>query len=95
MAIISFARKRQPLQVPDGSILMECLVDAGIPVATSCGGSGVCTKCCIQILAGAENLSAPNDLEEFLREVNNFAADMRVSCQTTVHGDITVDASYW
>lgn len=95
MPQISFARKRSPLQVPDGANLREALTEAGIPVASSCGGQGVCIKCRLQVLAGAENLSPPNDLEDHLREMYEFPTTERVSCQTWVHGDVTVDATYW
>ena len=74
---------------------MKSLVDAGLPVASSCGGEGVCCKCKIKIVSGAQHLSPPNEVELYLREMNNVPLDFRVSCQTQVAGDIEVDASYW
>ena len=94
MPLISF-KKREPIEVPQGANLMRALLDAGLPVASSCNSDGVCGKCKIQILSGMENLSRPNDTEDFLREVHDVDKDVRISCQVEVHGDITVHASYW
>lgn len=74
---------------------MKSLLEAGLPVASSCDGDGVCAKCRIIIVAGAENLSAENEVEIFLKESNNIASQFRISCQTQILGDITVDATYW
>lgn len=74
---------------------MSSLLDAGLPVASSCGGEGVCAKCKIKIVTGPQHLSPPNEVELFLRESNNVPLDSRISCQTEVMDDIEVDASYW
>ncbi len=74
---------------------MEALLKGGLPVASSCSGDGVCAKCRIQIVSGAENLTVENETEKFLRETKKVPADSRISCQVQVMGDITVDASYW
>lgn len=74
---------------------MTALLDAGLPVASSCDGDGVCAKCKIMIVEGKENLTPENETERFLRETNNVPNDVRISCQTRILGDITVDATYW
>lgn len=74
---------------------MKCLTDNEIPVASSCGGEGVCTKCLLTIVEGKENLSPPNETENDLRDIHDFARNERVSCQTEVLGDIKIDAGYW
>lgn len=74
---------------------MFALLEADMPVASSCDGDGVCAKCRIIISAGAENLTAVNEVESHLNEINEIRSDMRISCQTQVVGDITVDATYW
>jgi 2Fe-2S ferredoxin len=95
MPLISFKKTRTPIAVSEGKNLMEALLEAGLPVASSCHGDGVCAKCKITIVTGAQNLSAENDTELFLKEKNSIAKEVRISCQTQVLGDITVDASYW
>jgi 2Fe-2S ferredoxin len=96
MPIISFSKvNRASLQVDRGENLMQALLKAGVPVASSCHGDGICSKCRLQVAKGFENLSAPNDTELFLHEKFQLDQNQRISCQTLVNGDIEIDASYW
>ncbi|MFV3407414.1 2Fe-2S iron-sulfur cluster-binding protein [Bdellovibrio bacteriovorus] len=95
MPVISFKKNMPAVEVPADTVLMTALLDAGLPVASSCDGDGVCAKCKIIIVEGKENLSAENDTENFLREKNGLSSDVRISCQTRIQGNITVDATYW
>jgi len=94
--VISFAKNhRPPLKVIPGVNLMKALLEAEVPVASSCHGDGVCAKCRLKVTKGAENLSQPNETEVFLLDKFQLPADHRISCQTFVLGDIEVDAGYW
>ncbi len=95
MPTVSIKKTQKSFQIEKGSNLMKSLLENGRPVASSCNGDGVCAKCRIQILSGSENLSAPNETELFLREKFQLKANERISCQTEILGDITVDATYW
>ena len=95
MPKVRFTKSRPELDVSVAANLMESLLAAGLPVASSCGGDGVCGKCRIEIVEGKEHLSAETELEKFLRERHSVPKGSRVSCQTEVLGDITVNASYW
>jgi 2Fe-2S ferredoxin len=95
MPLISFKKTQTILTAPADSNLMTILQAAGIPVASSCNGDGVCAKCKITILEGSENLSPENEIEIFLREKNEIPIHQRISCQTKVFGDIKIDATYW
>lgn len=95
MPKISFSKGRPTLDVPISSNLMQVLLENDIAVASSCGGEGVCAKCVIKVIKGAENLSPMNDTEKDLREIHDFSRNERLSCQTTVLGDVTLDTDYW
>lgn len=95
MPMIKFIKNKPAFEVPEGADLMAALTEKGLPVASSCGGDGVCCKCVLKIIEGEHNLSSPNETELFLREQFNLAKNIRVSCQTKVLGDVTVDANYW
>ena len=96
MPHISFLKNNHaPLQVEKGAGLMQSLLLAGLPVASSCHGDGVCAKCRMQIVDGAENLSKPNEAELFLIEKFQLEKNIRISCQAEVLGDVTIHASYW
>lgn len=94
-ALITLAKSRRVLEVDCGSNLMQSLLAADLPVASSCHGDGVCAKCRIQVIGGAANLSPENDLEKFLREKFALRKNVRISCQTQVLGDVEIDATYW
>jgi ferredoxin, 2Fe-2S len=95
MPRIEFVKNKPALIVEHGANLMKVLLENGLPVASSCHGQGVCTKCRIRIVAGRENLSPENEFEKSLRARLNIPDDMRLSCQTAVNGDIVIDTNYW
>lgn len=74
---------------------MRSLLEAHLPVASSCHGDGICAKCRIVIIEGMDHLSPINTTEELLRDRLRIPRDVRISCQTQVFGDIVVDATYW
>lgn len=95
MPKITFSKNSQTLEVPSGSNLMEVLNEAGIPVASSCGGNGVCVKCLVKIISGREHISPETDLEIDMRDIHEYEKTKRLSCQVQVFGDIKIDAEYW
>lgn len=95
MPIIRFVKNYPPLEVATGANLMEQLLLASIPVASSCHGDGVCAKCRIQVVQGAENLSKINAVEELVRDRFKIAREFRLSCQTAILGDMLIDTAYW
>ena len=96
MPLIHFSKPRLPCQTVEvGANLMQSLVAGGLPVASSCRGDGVCGKCRIFVDAPPESVSKESDLEKFLRDQHHVPPGFRISCQVTVVGDITVDATYW
>jgi ferredoxin len=68
---------------------------ADAPIGNSCGSVGVCGRCCVRVIAGAENLSAPTTIELRVSAQRGFAADERLACQAVVMGDVEVTTSYW
>ena len=96
MPTIRFDKGNRPdLVVGAGVNLMRALLDAGLPVASSCHGDGVCAKCRLKVSGEIASLSVPNETELFLKERFELGPEIRISCQTLVLGDVTIDASYW
>ena len=95
MAILSFTKSRPPLEVRTGANLMRALLAAGVPVASSCDGDGVCGKCRLRVVEGGGHLTKPTPREADLAVRDGLGVDERISCQTRVRGDVTVDAGYW
>lgn len=87
-------QKFRSFEVPVGSNLMKSLQESGVPVASSCGGEGVCAKCRLSVESGSE-IDLPNETEQFLMQKFKFDSSMRISCQLKVTADLTLSASYW
>jgi 2Fe-2S ferredoxin len=75
---------------------MEALLAMGLPVASSCRGDGVCTKCRLRVRELEDGaVSKITAFEHGLLDRIAADEDERISCQTEVHGLIEVDADYW
>lgn len=64
------------------SNLMEVLTEHNLDVPAICGGMAGCGTCHIQVVKGYENLSAPEEDEEFMLDsLPNLTDTSRLSCQ--------------
>ena len=72
---------------------MTCLKQAGIDVKSTCGGKASCCECIVKVVEGGENL-VPAEFKEksLLGNVFHLTKE-RLSCQTFLNGDISVDVS--
>ena len=75
--------------------LLDVARRAGAPLGNSCGGIGICARCRVRVVAGAENLSAPTTIELRVGGARGFAPGERMACQAVVTGDCTVTPTYW
>lgn len=80
-----------------GSNLFDLLKDAGLPLASACDGEGVCGRCAVELLEGAELLSPLDPLEERVLVANQVAPGWRLACLTTLThpGLVRLDVPYW
>jgi ferredoxin len=92
---VRFEPSGKEIVVLAGTLLLDAARRAGMPVAQSCGGFAICSWCKMQVLEGAENLSAVESNEERLARRQSFREGERASCQAEVHGDVTVTTTYW
>jgi ferredoxin len=105
MANITFSKikdkTRKVAEVPQGINLREAMqnhqveVYAGLHKTFNCGGRGSCGSCRVHVKKGMENCSQPGGLEK-LRVLASFFSIgnedvVRLSCQMTVQGDITIE----
>lgn len=88
-----------PLQRNGAANANETLLDvarrAGAPIGNSCGAIGVCARCRVRILSGADQLSAPTAIESRVATQRRLAPDERLACQAVVLGDCAVTTTYW
>jgi len=92
MPKISIPQKNLHLDIEKNSNLMNSLLAAGLPVASSCHGEGICSMCKVKI-TGLVNPAENFELETLKR--NKCEPNERLSCQITVTSDLIVSAKYW
>ncbi len=96
MPRIKFLRPiHNEITVEKGTNLMQALLDAKVPVASSCKGDGVCSKCRLQLIDDSGLNAKMTETEIFLIEKMNIKPGYRIACQVSVEGDLSVDAAYW
>ena len=105
MPKVVFVNEKQEIDVPAGSNLREAARKAGISVYKgldrylNCRGLGLCGTCRVLVKQGMENLNAKTLMERLnlnLHPLSMLATlghedEMRLSCQTTVNGDCTIE----
>jgi len=90
--------RRESLRIMGRGTLLRRLLAAGLPVASSCSGSGACGKCVVRVLEGAQALSPPDEHEREVLQKNCAAAGERLSCRCRVRdatASIRVATGYW
>ncbi len=70
--------------------ILEVSLDSGIPHVHVCGGKARCSTCRVVVVSGLDRCSPRQGAEEKLAGRLNFGPHVRLACQTTVSGDVTV-----
>ena len=76
MGEISYDGQKRPLV--GGKTIFDYADELAVQVPTSCGRTGVCHECIVEVSRGHEALSAPTEAEEFLR------GNYRLACQAVI-----------
>lgn len=72
-----------------GENLLSIAQNAGIELASVCGGMGTCGSCRVKIVEGQAN--SPTSTEKAEISPEDIASGFRYACQTTVNGDLRID----
>jgi adenylate cyclase len=83
------------VQVPAGTTLLEAVRRAGLPIARACDGGGLCARCGVAVLSGAEMLAPASAAETAAKWRNRVPAELRLACRVEVRGPLEITASYW
>ena len=92
---VTFTPLGRAADVRPNETVLDAARRAGAPVGNACGGVGVCARCRVRVVAGAENLSPPTSIELRVGGERGFAADERMACQAAVNGDCEITTGYW
>lgn len=108
MPKVVFVNEKKEIEVPDGAILRDEAMKAGIQVNfmannaalgkfLNCRGHGTCGTCKVLVKKGMENLSRKGRWErirlDLLISSIGHEDEMRLACQTVVHGDCTIQTN--
>ncbi|MFH1805885.1 MAG: adenylate/guanylate cyclase domain-containing protein [Pseudomonadota bacterium] len=77
-------------RVPPGATVLEALRDAGIDIASVCGGRGRCTTCRIHCGSGLDQLDIPGPVEQAALRSINAPHGLRLACQIRPQHDLAV-----
>ncbi len=85
---INFQPVGKRVDAPAGDTVLDAAIQAGIDLASACGGMGICGQCRVQIIEG--KVSAPNSSEVDLFSELELDKGQRLACCTEVEGDVKV-----
>lgn len=91
MPTVKIPQKKLELNVESGTNLMDALIEGGLPVASSCLGEGICSKCAVKMTPQGTR----TDLEIRTMERNKQPDTLRLCCQVFVEHDLIVATTYW
>jgi uncharacterized 2Fe-2S/4Fe-4S cluster protein (DUF4445 family) len=91
MAKVTFVPSGISCEVEAGTTIMEAAVRVGVTIQTTCGGKASCRLCKVRIVDGVNAIS-PMEFAE-LNALGNvfFITRERLSCQTRLLGEVTVE----
>ena len=81
--------------VPRGRRVYDVAMAHGLPLAQSCRGEGICSRCGVRVLRGAEHLSPERRPERLRKAANKLDRELRLACLTTVRGSVVLTTDYW
>lgn len=79
------------MQFNAGENLLDTLNANKVSISQSCAGNGTCTTCRVFVLNGIENCAPRTELEAERAEERSFEQNERLSCQTVLIGDVSLE----
>ncbi len=92
---VRFQHSGRSLRVPRGTLLLDAVRSAGLPMASACGAQRLCGRCGLEILDAAAALPAEGDEERSAKLRNRVDPRSRLACCVRLEADIVVRAAYW
>jgi adenylate cyclase len=90
MARIIYHNEDKVVEVDATTSILQASLQNGIPHTHVCGGNARCSTCRVLILEGLEFCCQRNEKEQKMAERRHFSPNVRLACQTTLHGDVTL-----
>jgi adenylate cyclase len=90
MPKIRYLTDGQTIEIGSDTTLLRASLEHGIAHTHVCGGNAKCSTCRVLVIEGLDHCCRRNEREARLAGDRKFAADIRLACQTTVSGDVTL-----
>jgi uncharacterized 2Fe-2S/4Fe-4S cluster protein (DUF4445 family) len=100
-ALVVFTPSGKRGRFPRGTLLLQAARTLGVDVDSVCGGRALCGRCQVLVMEGdfpkhglssrAANLSVVSAAEQSFSRRRPLPAGRRLSCSTTIQGDLLVD----
>ncbi len=90
MAELSIFPDNVTVKVDRPITILDAALGVGIPHTHLCGGKSRCSTCRVMILEGVENCSPRNPREQEIAANLHYPPSLRLACQTTITGDVTL-----
>ena len=84
---VTFAPLGKSAVAKPNETVLDVARRAGAPIGNACGGIGICNRCRIRVVEGADNVTPPTRFET--------DPEQRLACQAVVLGNCTVTTTYW
>jgi uncharacterized 2Fe-2S/4Fe-4S cluster protein (DUF4445 family) len=85
---VDFEPVGKRVEVAPNTTLLEAAQQAGLALASACGGTGNCGQCRLVILAGS--VSPPTVDEGYILTELELRGGQRLACNTHIHGNVKV-----
>lgn len=95
VAKVLFVPMGKSREIKPGLTVLAAANQCRVPIGQSCSGEGICGWCKVKIVAGAEHMVPPSEIERKLIEEKAFEPDERAACLAKIKGDVTITTSYW
>ena len=92
MTRITFLPQNSSVPFFAGDTILDAALANGIELPHECGGNCACTTCHVVVLEGAEQLSAPEEVElDRVSTADGWTPESRLGCQALLSGgEVTV-----
>lgn len=90
MPMILFEPLAIRIDCADGETAFAAARRLNVPIPTACFGRGNCGLCRVRVVEGEAALGPLTSVEKKHLGNTYFITKLRLSCQATVHGDVTL-----
>jgi len=82
--LVRFSQLGFSRRVGTGVSLFRIAREAQLPIASSCDGDGICSRCALTVVDGGEWLVSESEHERRIKQANHVPRIQRLACLTEV-----------